>query len=266
MLREMINKYLDDNIDNYEDVALLFSGGMDSLSLLISCIDLGIKPHLYTFYLDNYVSEDIKASREIANIFNLKLTEIKINTSQDRLIKDVKYIIKKFGVTKKTAIQCIHPFIYVIPEIKEKYVLSGLCADDLYGTPRSMAKLCDDVEKFNELRLKKLKDETSSSYSYIRDMLHEANKIFIAPYKTCEEISCYMMKLSYKDMNRPKQKNIMYEDYKDVLDKYKLYRRNSNLQCNSKIREWHDLLLESEENINNNKSVTGIYNRYAREF
>ena len=30
-------------------VALLFSGGLDSLSLLLSCIDVGIKPHLYSF-------------------------------------------------------------------------------------------------------------------------------------------------------------------------------------------------------------------------
>jgi asparagine synthetase B (glutamine-hydrolysing) len=246
-------------------VAILFSGGMDSLSLLISCIDLGIKPKLYTFYLDNHISEDIRKSREIAKIFNLKLTEIKIETSKTTLIKDVKYIIKNFKTSRKTAIQCIQPFLYIAPKIEEKYVLSGLCADDLYGTSRSVAKLQNDIEKFNELRLKRITDEKSSSYLYIKNIINEKDKIFIAPYKECKEIYSYMLGLNYKDMNSPKQKQIMYNDYKEILEKYELYRRNSNLQCDSKIREWHDELLKTEENINNNKSVVAIYNRFFKE-
>ena len=46
-------------LDN-EEVALLFSGGMDSLSLLLSCLDVGITPHLYTFKLKNIEKEGFK--------------------------------------------------------------------------------------------------------------------------------------------------------------------------------------------------------------
>ena len=265
MLRNIINEYLVKNIDNKNDMALLFSGGMDSLSILLSCLDVDIKPHLYTFYLDNHISEDIIRSREIAKIFDLKLTEIKITTRDISLTEDIKFIIKRFKTSKKTAIQCIHPFIYIMPNIIEGNVLSGLCADDLYGTPRSMAKHSKEIERFNKIRFNKFNDSTSSSYCYIKELIEEYDRKFYAPYKECDELTKYMLGLGYKELNSPKQKNIMYQDYKDILDKYKLYRRNSNLQCNSKIREWHDELLKTEENKNNNKSVVGIYNRYAKE-
>ena len=49
------------------------------------------------------------------------------------------------------------------------------------------------------------------------------------------------------------------------MDEYKLYRRPSPFQINSKVREWHDTLLNTNENINNNKRVTAIYNRYQKE-
>lgn len=266
MLKNMINKYLLEQDIRTEKVALLFSSGMDSLSILLSCLEVGIKPRLYTFYLDNHESDDVKRSREVAEILNLDLTEIRIDTNKVNLESDIGLIIKTFKTKRKTAIQCIHPFLYVIPKIKEKYILTGLCADDLYGTSRSMAKLGNDYKKFDEIRLKRRNDQTASSYCYIKKIANDNKKILLVPYKENEEIISYMLGLNYKEMNSPKQKNIMYDDYKDILEEYKLYRRNSNLQCDSKIREWHDTLLENKNiNLKNNKSVVAIYNNIYKE-
>ncbi len=266
MLKSIINKYLIEQELQTGQVALLFSSGMDSLSILLSCLEVGVKPKLYTFYLDNHESEDIRRSREISKILNLDLKEIVINTHKINLESDVYSIVKTFKTKRKTAIQCIHPFLYVIPNITEKYILTGLCADDLYGTARSITKVGNNYEKFNEVRLKKVKDETASSYCYIKNIAEEHGKVFLAPYKENQEIINYMLRLNYKELNSPKQKNVMYEDYKDILEKYKIYRRNSNLQCDSKIREWHDTLLENKNiNVKNNKSVVAIYNRIYKE-
>ena len=75
-LRSIINKQLEEYKN--ENVALLFSGGMDSLSLLLSCLDVGIKPTLYSFKIENIDSDDIKASRRIASIYGLELVEVEI--------------------------------------------------------------------------------------------------------------------------------------------------------------------------------------------
>lgn len=266
MLRKLINTYIIKNIKNKKDVALLFSGGMDSLSILLSCIELGIRPHLYTFALSNYESEDIIQSRKIAKIFDLDMTEIIIDVDECNLIDDIRFIINRFKVKKKTQIQCIHPFIYIIPQIQEDVILTGLCADDLYGTARSIAKYSKEKDVFNKIRLEKHKDVNASSFKQIKLLCEDHFKALLAPYKEDSNISEMMLKLSYIDLNSPKQKNIMYEAYKEELSKYKLYRKSSNLQCNSNIREWHDTLLqESSINRNGFKSVVGIYNLLYKE-
>ena len=266
MLKNLVNTYLENKIINKNDVALLFSGGLDSLSVLLSCLDISVKPHLYTFRLDNYMSEDILTSRRIASIYNLELTEVVLDTNKIDLISDIKYMIKEFNIKKKTQIQCIHPFLYVLPRIKEGVILTGLCADDLYGTPRSMAKHSKDIEYFKKIRNDKFKNLESSSYIFIKRLCEKHFKTLITPYKESQDIADFMISKTYKELHSPKQKYIMYTDYRDEIDKHKLYRRNSNLQCNSKIREWHDkLLLDKELNKENFKSVVGIYNKLYKE-
>lgn len=266
MLKNLINEYLAKTIKDKQDVSLLFSGGLDSLSILLSCLEIGITPVLYSFYLQSYESEDIQACRKIAKIYNLELNEIVINdTDINKLIEDIYNIIKKFKVYRKTMVQCIYPFTYIIPQIKEKYIITGLCADDLYGTPRSMAKYYNDPDIFNKIRESKISDPAASAYSYIKDLVNEYDKIFISPYKDDIQIIDYFRTLIYKDMNSPKQKYVMYQDYKVEIDKNKLYRRNQNLQCNSKIREWHDKLLSTELNIHKYKVINPIYKNIYTE-
>lgn len=260
MLRSLINEYLIENVHD-GNVAVLFSGGLDSLSILLSCLDVGINPHLYTFRLSNYESEDSKSSKRIADIFDLPLTEVILDVENINLVEDIKTIMNMFNVKKKTQIQCIQPFLYVIPQIQERYILSGLCADDLYGTARSIAKLSKNKDIFDETRRQKHFDIESSSYKFIEELCRAKNRIFIAPYKQCDDIYNLMINKSYKELHSPKQKNITLTAYKDYIDKYNLYRRNSNLQCDSKIREWHNtLLLDKDVNTLNHKGIVGVYN------
>lgn len=264
-MRKIINNHL----ANYKDkeVALLFSGGMDSLSLLLSCLDVGIKPHIYSFKLHSIESTDITSARRIIDIFNLRYTEIEMPQGLLQLRHDVFDIIKTFKVKKKTQIQCIQPFMYIIPKVKEDIILSGLCADDIYGTSRKMQELGrkDNVE-FYLKRLEKHNDLESSSYKFIKQLCESYNKEFIAPYKQNEDLVSYILNRTFKELHSPKQKNIMYKSYKEEIEKYKLYRRNSNLQVNSGIREWHDILLTTDLNNKNYKSVVGIYNTIYKHY
>ena len=263
-MRKIIDDFLEEKIRDKNSVAILFSGGLDSLSLLLSCLDIGIKPVLYTFFLESYEYSDIKSSRNIAKIFGLKLIEIPIKQDLKTLINDVEYIVTNFNTYKKSAVQCVHPFLYAEKLIKEKYVLSGLCADDLYGTSKHMSILSKNYEEFQRKRLDIISDETSSGYRYIKSIFH--NKIFIAPYKECRKLIDYFMSLDYKSMNSPKQKYVTYSAYRNEIDRYKLYRRNENLQCASKIREYHDSLLKTDLNTNNYKIVTPIYRNLYLEY
>lgn len=265
MIRKLLNQYIIENIKSKQDVALFFSGGMDSMSILLSLMDCNISPHLYSFMVDGVESSDIKICREVAKYFDLKYTEIVIPVGKDILINDVKYIIRHFNIYRKTAIQCVHPFIYIFPKVEEQYVFTGLCADDLYGTSKKMAIVSKDRSKFDKLRKEKLSDRTSSAYEYINQLANESQKTLLAPYKTYQPLIDYLLSLSYKEMNTPKQKNCTYLSFKEIFDTHHWYRRNENLQCSSKLREYHDLLLDTELNIHGNKVVTPIYKRIYDE-
>ena len=182
------------------------------------------------------------------------------------MVLDVFNIIKTYKVKKKTQVQCIHPFVYIVESVKEPVVLTGLCADDIYGSARKMQEIGrKDDALFYQKRLEKHLDETSSSYKFIKELFISHNKTFVAPYKDSMELSDYILNKNLKELHSPKQKNVMYIAYKEELDRYSLYRRNSNLQINSHLREFHDTLLLTELNINNYKSVTGIYNTIYRD-
>lgn len=258
-LRSIINKQLEKYKN--ENVALLFSGGMDSLSLLLSCLDVGIKPTLYSFKIENIDSDDIKASRRIASIYGLELVEVEIKQDIEKLIEDIKCIVKKYQVKKKTQIQCIQPFLYLAKEIKEDIVLSGLCADDVLGTSRKMqVNGRNNKEVFYQMRLEKHKDLKSSSYCYIKDVIEEQGKIFVAPYKDNEELVEYLLSKDFSQLHKPKTKQLTLEQYKNEIEKHKLYRKNSSLQINSELNQWHDQLLQTELNVKGWKAIVGIYN------
>lgn len=265
MLKQLIINSISSKINN-DDIAILFSGGTDSLTCLFSCLELGIKPKLYSFYLEGEIHKDIEISKQVAEYYNLEHNIIEIKKDKEQLIKDVKFLIKEYKIYRKTNVQCTYPFLHVLPKIKEKYVLTGLCADDLYGTAKSVIiKASKDKNIFDKIRNKTLSNLDSSAYRSIKELVETTyGKTFIVPYRE-QNIIDYFMTLSWEELNKPKQKQIALDSFKTYFDKQNIYRKNSNLQVGSKIREWHNELLDSELNINGRKRVDEIYKDYYKE-
>lgn len=265
-LRELINYHLFDKITDKYSVAVLFSGGTDSLTCLFSLLELGIKPTLYSFHLENTVHKDIEISKQVAEFYDLKHVIIEIERNINQLQKDVTYLIQTFKISRKTNVQCTYPFLHVIPKIKEKFVVSGLCADDLYGTAKSVViKGGKDKKVLDEIRTKTFSNLDSSAYKSIKELVETVHdKVFITPYRS-QEVIDYMFQFSWEQMNKPKQKQIAYTAYQDYFEKQNIYRKNTNLQVGSKIREWHSELVETDLNKNNRNRVDEIYKDIARE-
>ena len=139
MLKKLLKQYIVDNVPQ-EEVAILFSGGLDSLSILLTLLDLGYKPTLYTFYLEGLISKDLELSRRISQHHNVPLVEVEIKKDIELMVSQSKALIKKYGLTKKTQIQVMHPLSNVFPLIKEDYVFTGIGADTLYGSARKFKK------------------------------------------------------------------------------------------------------------------------------
>lgn len=265
MLRIHLEEYLKNSITDKNSVALLFSGGTDSLTCLFAMLNIGIKPTLYSFHMKNTIHKDIEVSMKVAKHLNLNHEIISINEDVKQLENDVTFLCKVMKLNRKTNVQCTYPFLHVIPKIKEKNIVTGLCADDLYGTSKSMSiKYAKDKEGFDKARHKIFNNEYSSAYKPIKEVVESYGKTFLVPYRNKNVID-YFMSLSWEELNKPKQKQIAIDSYKDYFDELNVYRKNSNLQVGSKIREWHNELIDTNLNKNNRKRVDEIYKDLYKE-
>lgn len=253
------------------EVGLLLSGGTDSTLILFCMLELGIKPRCYTFAVEGYASGDLVMAQKLTGYFELEHELIILKPDVAQLEKDVRYLIGHLGLWRKTVIQCMHPIMYVVErakELGEKVIFNGLNADSLYGTSR---KICiegrDTPENFRAMRIEEAYDPTLSDH-IIKKYIEENGIKSIDPYRE-EEIESFFFDngWSWFDMNKPKEKAIAFEAFKDYYEKpsFKVYRRSSSYQIEAKLREYHDLLLDTPLNTGNWKIVIPIYRRIHQE-
>ena len=81
----MIDKLICEDISNSvpdNDVAVLLSGGVDSISVALAADRIGKNIHTYSFYLDDYKSYDYNKAHNMCKNYNWKFTGVKIDTSK----------------------------------------------------------------------------------------------------------------------------------------------------------------------------------------
>ena len=264
-LRPLLINALKEQLNGSNDVAILYSGGFDSFSCLCLCLELGITPHLYTFYLEGVDSHDIKKARSDSRVFNVPLTEVMISNSYEGLKKDVYTLIEKLGTTRKTVIQCLHPMLHTIPLIKEKYVIAGIQRGRPWGLNQkgTMAGY-KGLEAFNEYRLSAIEAQKKGADNYITMLVNETH-VCVKPYDD-DAVDAWFMTREYKELNSPHAKQPIIDEFSEELAKCEDRLKHASYQVESGIREFHDLLLKDPIlNPNNEyKSVVGVYNNMQK--
>jgi asparagine synthetase B (glutamine-hydrolysing) len=257
LLRSCIKEQVGDN----QQVALLFSGGSDSLSILWCLLDLGITPHCYTFHLEDKVSNDVIVSRRVAVAWDIPLTVISIpHQPVKSLYSDICELVQQIRSSRKTHVECVWPFTYLVKEVKEDVVLTGLNADDLWGSSKGMSiKYSKQPAAFREKRQQLMEDPTTSGWQFIYEIFSQQGKQLLAPYRHSKIIQ-FLCSLSWQQLNRPKQKMPIVVGFANEFQKAAVWRVNDNLQCGSGIREYMARMMSDKDtNPYNRKSMRGIY-------
>ena len=92
----------------HKKVAVALSSGIDSLAIALALKDLGKEVVAYSFHIDGVDSQDWKYAKHNAYIFNIPLVECII--PKHLQIADFYILISKYGLKKKTDIECVYPF------------------------------------------------------------------------------------------------------------------------------------------------------------
>jgi asparagine synthetase B (glutamine-hydrolysing) len=217
----MIRKLLEDHIKNNvpdSEIAVLLSGGVDSVSVGLAAESAGKEVHAYSFYLNGAPSYDFIKAAEVAHKRNWDFTPIVVPT--ENLIEDWHRLVE-LTCRKKTHFECVFPFLYVYPEIEEKYVLTGWGADGYFGPSkkammryssykkkRNYVAYCKEHNQkrlnWNEFRLAYLDGDCAGLKEHT-NLATKHNKIHVTPYLDAD-IRKLLMSKSYEELNKPKQK------------------------------------------------------------
>lgn len=244
------------------ETPLLLSGGTDSATVLAGLLALGRSPACYTFRLGAYESPDVRVARMMAETFGLRHTIVTIPRNDETLIADVRRILAITRNPRKTHVQCGHPFLYLAPAIiadGHQTALTGLGADDLYGTTRQLAIACrrSDDAACSQARRAHASRPTASDYSIVAVCQHFGLRL--VPIFRDPRLRELILATPYRELHRPTQKGIALRAFPEFWRRGAWYRRNMNLQVASGLREWHDTLLRSPVNRRGARTVAALY-------
>ena len=269
----MIKDLLIDHIKNKvpdSEVAVLLSGGVDSISVALAAQDAGKNIISYTFHLKDKPSYDALKAKEVSDKMGWECHTVEVPT--ENLISDW-YKLVEHGCRKKTHFECVFPFLYVYPEIRERCVLTGWAADGYFGpSKKAMMRYADDKRwdkytkycktynqkqlTFDEFRIAYL-DGDCAGYQQHTKLAKNHKKEHITPYKD-PKVREYLMGMSWKELNKPRQKEPVRADFPE-LEEFGKIKQHQNLHLNAGVDKLFSQLLDNPEiNFNKRKRMMDV--------
>ena len=258
MIKNLLVDHINNNVPDRR-VAVLLSGGVDSITVGLAAQRAGKEVHAYSFQLGDQTSYDFAKAAEVAYKMRWNFTPVIV--PRDNLIEDWHRLVA-LGCRKKTHFETVFPFLYVYPLIQEKYVVTGWGADGYFGVSKkammrysSMTKgrnyvaYCKEHNQkrltFNQFRESYFTAGNTAGLDWHTKVAVEHNKKHITPYLD-EAVSKYLMSKTYRELNTPKQKEIVRRDFTE-LKKFGNIETHINLHLGSGVDKLFETLLNNTE-------------------
>jgi asparagine synthetase B (glutamine-hydrolysing) len=213
-------------------VGVSASGGIDSSVLIMSCLDLGYKPYVLSFKMDNRSdSYDFDSARKLAKRFDLEFVPVLLPSSTEIILEKVIHEIKHFQIKKKTAIECVYPMMFVFDTCEQldiKNLVCGHAADGHYAlSKKAMIHYRSTKELYQQFRQAYFKNKNVAQSETLNQIAKEKNINLYLPYMKQTYFDLFN-DLSWFEVNTPRQKELIRRDFPE-LDVMKL-KNHLNLQ------------------------------------
>ncbi len=255
MIKKLLENHIKLNIPN-KKVAVLLSGGVDSLSVALAANDVGKQIEAYSFYLKGNKSYDFQTAENFSKEMGWNFTPVEI--PRKNIIKDWHKLVN-LGCVKKTHFECVFPFMYVYPQIKEKYVLTGWGADGYHGvsrlaTLRHRPESTHEPETFDDFRNRYFLPQNCAGLKWHNKIVDMYKKVHITPYLD-NKVKNYFYQFTWEELNRPEQK-IKIRNAFTKIKNYGNIKPHTNLHLGAGIDKLFETLLNNKKiNIKGRKRV-----------
>jgi asparagine synthetase B (glutamine-hydrolysing) len=258
MIRKLLEDHIRKNVTD-DKVAVLLSGGVDSISVGLAAHHAGKEVHAYSFQLGNQTSYDFAKAAEVAYKMKWEFTPVVV--PKENLIPDDWNRLVELGCRKKTHFETVFPFLYVYPEIEETYVVTGWGADGYFGVSKKAMMRYSSMKKgrnyvayckkynqkrltFNQFREAYFAEGQCAGLDW-HNKLIPADKKHITPYLD-EKVRDYLMSKTYRELNTPKQKSIVRRDFTE-FKKFGRIETHINLHLAAGVDKLFETLLNNPE-------------------
>lgn len=264
-IRKTINEIIKKEVPE-DTVYILLSAGVDSQSVLFSALELGKKVIPVSFHVEGHKSRDFLCAEIIAKELNLEFLEVILPNDMKTISEKILYLAKNFDCKLKTDFECFYPMLFAYDAIQEHSggnaaILSGLGADTYYLLSKKASihykgkeDEYRDLLYFNPNYSQRCKHEKISKLMGINHVM---------PYFR-DEVYNIFKGTTKAECNKPLEKNPVREQYKNELIEKLHFKHTSFQKGDSGISDMFTPLLKTKWNINNWKSVTGIYNAVVK--
>lgn len=239
-----------------DEVAVLLSGGIDSISVALTAHRMGKKVTAYTFHLEGQESYDSKKATQVAQTFGWDIVDVEV--PKTGLVPAWKRLAYKYGCRKKTHFECIYPFLFVLPLIKEKKVLTGWGADGWYGLSKKAQ--CNkkylvkkSIEGLNKFRDDYFRMESVAGHKQLKIVASHYDLTVVMPYINEPTVGEFFRSKDWLECSDgtqiagSKQKSIVRRCFQEELEQIGTVSPHANLQLCSGINVLFDQLLENTE-------------------
>ena len=203
-------------------VAVATSGGVDSSALVVSCLDLGYEPVIMSFKLDNKASVyDFDAAQRLARKFDLTFVPVILPTDAEIVMRTVKDIIRTLRVKNKAAIECLFPMMFMFSKCQEFQMSNLVCghaADGHYAlSKKAMIHYRHSKESFQQFRKEYFRRSNVAQSESLRQLGKQTRVAVHLPYLTTTYFQLFS-DLSWRDVNTPRQKELIRRDFPELDD------------------------------------------------
>jgi DNA-cytosine methyltransferase len=146
----------------FRTVALMQSGGLDSVITGYVCHEVGKDVVAYTYELDGIPSSERPIAEAIARHMGWPLRIVRVPTAGLR--SAFLRLVIEHGCSKKTQVEVTYPMAHLIPEVVETEIFTGWNFDDHFGNTR------EDILEMSRLKRSGLSDaELKAHFDASRD-------------------------------------------------------------------------------------------------
>ena len=198
-------------------------------------MDNGLTPTLYALKMDSIDSDDYKSFTQVVGALNLPSKTLEVNNSFDASAYKAILINNGIPKRKKASILVMCLFAYLIDNVSEEIIYSGLGSDAYYGLGRNFAIQCSlkgektpSVQSLIAFRTKTYA-HYMEQYVAIQKYAISRGKVIIAPFLQ-QEVFDYFLNKTYNECNKPKHKSILISLYPSYFGMFKA-RKPSNMHC-----------------------------------